>query len=266
VAGGAAACPLGGGWPSSAAEHCAAAGYDQPSARQRIPTLLKAVRLAPGDRASDVAAGTGLAAEAAALMVVPSGHVTAACLWRRAGVAPGRALPLWSATRGHLERLAVSAGPARPAGFLVAVTAAQRVGQELTRLHTAAERAARLRRTAARTCPPPTSPCASPCSPPAASPSGCGSAHRRRSACSTSCPPLGCCAKPPNGGLAAFVWCNGGLRVWRGSSSPQAKVETGRNPWRLDRVQVDQAGWRRFAGRVLEARRSLPPPHSKQPA
>ena len=75
------------------------------------------------------------------------------------------------------------------------------------------------------------------------------------------------CAEPPDGqpgGLGRGV--TGASCVWRRSSSPQAKVETGRNPWRLDRVQVDQAGWRRFAGRVLEARRSLPPPHSKQPA
>jgi ubiquinone/menaquinone biosynthesis C-methylase UbiE len=62
-------------------EHRAAAGYDQAvgiMTRQLIPTLLKAVRLAPGDRALDVAAGTGLAAEAAAVIVGPSGHVTAA--------------------------------------------------------------------------------------------------------------------------------------------------------------------------------------------
>ena len=43
-----------------------------------IPPLLRAARLAPGMRALDIATGTGLAAEAAAEAVGPSGHVVAA--------------------------------------------------------------------------------------------------------------------------------------------------------------------------------------------
>jgi ubiquinone/menaquinone biosynthesis C-methylase UbiE len=59
----------------------AAAGYDQAVGywtRLLIPTLLRAARLHPGQRILDVAAGTGLATEAAALAVGPSGHVIAA--------------------------------------------------------------------------------------------------------------------------------------------------------------------------------------------
>ena len=62
---------------------------------------------------------------------------------------PSLALPLWSAAPRCLERLGLTAGPAWLEGFLVAVVdAAQRAGQELTRLQTAAERASALRRTA----------------------------------------------------------------------------------------------------------------------
>jgi ubiquinone/menaquinone biosynthesis C-methylase UbiE len=60
-------------------EHRAAAGYDQVvgmMTRQLIPTLLKVGRLASGNRVLDVAAGTGLAAEAAAAIIGPSGHIT----------------------------------------------------------------------------------------------------------------------------------------------------------------------------------------------
>jgi signal transduction histidine kinase len=91
----------------------------------------------------------------------------AACLWRRAGggpsagrgpsagsgpatgATPSLALPVWSATPRHLERLALTVGPAWLGGFLTTVTdAARRAGQDLTRLQIAAERAAALRRTA----------------------------------------------------------------------------------------------------------------------
>jgi hypothetical protein len=73
----------------------------------------------------------------------------AACLWRRHGSTPTLALPLWSAPPNRLEALAFAAGPAWLAGFLTAAAeAAQRTGQELTRLQTAAARAAALRCTA----------------------------------------------------------------------------------------------------------------------
>ena len=66
-----------------------------------------------------------------------------------AGGTPHLALPLWSATPRHLETLALAAGPAWLGGFLTTVTdAAQRAGQDLTRLQSAAARAAALRRTA----------------------------------------------------------------------------------------------------------------------
>jgi cyclopropane fatty-acyl-phospholipid synthase-like methyltransferase len=58
----------------------AAAGYDRSvgeMTRRILPSLLRAARLAPGQRVLDVAAGTGLAAEAAAEAVGPTGHVTA---------------------------------------------------------------------------------------------------------------------------------------------------------------------------------------------
>jgi ubiquinone/menaquinone biosynthesis C-methylase UbiE len=59
----------------------AAAGYDRAvghMTRQLIPPLLRAARLAPGMRVLDIATGTGIAAEAAAKVVGPSGHVVAA--------------------------------------------------------------------------------------------------------------------------------------------------------------------------------------------
>src|SRR3712207_7772312 len=45
---------------------------------QLIPPLMRAARLAPGMRVLDIATGTGIAAEAAAEAVGPSGHVVAA--------------------------------------------------------------------------------------------------------------------------------------------------------------------------------------------
>ena len=59
----------------------AAAGYDRSvgvMTRRIVPALLRAARLAPGQRVLDIAAGTGLAAEAAAEAVGPAGHVLAA--------------------------------------------------------------------------------------------------------------------------------------------------------------------------------------------
>src|SRR5262245_54210704 len=64
-------------------EHEAAAGYDRAFARVTthfVPRLLRAAHIAPGMRVLDIAAGTGLAAEAALNIVGPTGHVTAADL------------------------------------------------------------------------------------------------------------------------------------------------------------------------------------------
>lgn len=73
----------------------------------------------------------------------------AACLWRRHGTTPAIALPVWSAPPRQLDALALATGSAWLAGFLATVAeAAQRAGQELTRLQAAADRAAALRRTA----------------------------------------------------------------------------------------------------------------------
>ena len=61
----------------------AAAEYDRAFARVSthfIPTLLRAAHLKLGMRVLDIAAGTGLAAEAALAVVGPAGHVTAADL------------------------------------------------------------------------------------------------------------------------------------------------------------------------------------------
>src|SRR5262245_61019905 len=61
----------------------AAAGYDRAYARVTthfVPYLLRAAHIAPGMRVLDIAAGTGLAAEAALNIVGPTGHVTAADL------------------------------------------------------------------------------------------------------------------------------------------------------------------------------------------
>ncbi len=59
----------------------AAAGYDRSvgvMTRRIVPALLRAARLAPGQWVLDIAAGTGLATEAAAEAVGPTGHVMAA--------------------------------------------------------------------------------------------------------------------------------------------------------------------------------------------
>jgi len=65
------------------------------------------------------------------------------------GGTPALTLAFWSATPARLETIGRIAGPAWLPGFLAAVTdAAQRAGQELSRLQAAAARAAALRRTA----------------------------------------------------------------------------------------------------------------------
>ncbi len=61
----------------------AAAGYDRAFARVTthfVTFLLRAARIAPGMRVLDIAAGTGLAGEAALGVVGATGHVTAADL------------------------------------------------------------------------------------------------------------------------------------------------------------------------------------------
>ena len=61
----------------------AAAGYDRGFGRVSthfVPFLLRAAHIAPGTRVLDIAAGTGLAAEAALALLGPTGHVTAADL------------------------------------------------------------------------------------------------------------------------------------------------------------------------------------------
>lgn len=73
----------------------------------------------------------------------------ATCLWRRHGTTPTIALPFWSAPPRRLDALALATGPAWRGDFLAAVAeAAEHAGQELTRLHTAADLVATLHRTA----------------------------------------------------------------------------------------------------------------------
>jgi ubiquinone/menaquinone biosynthesis C-methylase UbiE len=61
--------------------NAAAGGYDQNFGRisaEFIPALLSAGRVGPGQKVLDIATGTGIAAEAAAEITGPEGHVTAA--------------------------------------------------------------------------------------------------------------------------------------------------------------------------------------------
>jgi ubiquinone/menaquinone biosynthesis C-methylase UbiE len=62
-------------------DSAAAGGYENAMARVTsyfLPYLLRAARLAEGQRVMDIATGTGLAAQAALTVVGPKGHVTAA--------------------------------------------------------------------------------------------------------------------------------------------------------------------------------------------
>ena len=61
-----------------------AGGYDRGFghvSREFIPALLRAARLAPGQRVLDVATGTGIAAQASVEAIGPSGHVVATDLF-----------------------------------------------------------------------------------------------------------------------------------------------------------------------------------------
>ncbi len=107
-----------------------------------VPALLRAGQAALAWSQRQPEQGRGDHLPTAALFL-------AACAWRHAGGTPALALPFWSATPARLEALGRVAGPAWLPGFLGAVTdAAQRAGQELSRLQAAAARAAALRRTA----------------------------------------------------------------------------------------------------------------------
>lgn len=107
-----------------------------------MPALLLAAQAAQAWPGHEPGQGRGDRLGTAALFL-------AACAWRRAGGTPTLALPVWSATPGHLGALALTAGPAWLAGLLDGVAdAAHRAGQELSRLQAAAGRAGSLRRTA----------------------------------------------------------------------------------------------------------------------
>ena len=80
--------------------HAGATGYDQLFARTTrlfIPALLRTARVAPGHRVLDIATGTGLAAEAAAAAVGPSGYVVAGDI----------SLPMLDKARRNLKGLSV---------------------------------------------------------------------------------------------------------------------------------------------------------------
>ena len=88
-------------------ERQAAAEYDRAFAhvtRYFMPFVLRAARIARGMRVLDIAAGTGLSAEAALSAVGPTGHVTAADVSparhrRHASASAKRAMLLfWSRT------------------------------------------------------------------------------------------------------------------------------------------------------------------------
>ncbi len=79
----------------------------------------------------------------------PASLFLGACLWRHDGDTPALALPIWSAGPARLEALARTVGAGWLPCFLAAVTDAARLaGQDLSRLQTAATRAAALHRTA----------------------------------------------------------------------------------------------------------------------
>jgi hypothetical protein len=77
-----------------------------------------------------------------------AGLFLGACIWRQQRPAPALPLPVWSATPQLLNKLALRGAPAWLLGFLGCVAdAAQRAGQELTRLQAVEAKAMRLQRT-----------------------------------------------------------------------------------------------------------------------
>lgn len=124
------------------------ASHGARAAGDALPALIRAGQAAQEWADQDRAAGTGRPDR-----LSTAGLLLASCVWRlpAKGAGPGRhggALPFWSAMPRLLDVLALRTGPDWLAGFLDCVTdAAQRAGQELTRLQEAERRAAGLART-----------------------------------------------------------------------------------------------------------------------
>ena len=111
---------------------------------QAVPPLLRAGQAAQAWTLEYAGAGEGRADR-----LSTSGLFLAACLWRRSTTAAAIALPVWSATPARLHALASKAGATWMPDFLDCVTdAAQRAGQELSRLQAAEDRIGRLTQTA----------------------------------------------------------------------------------------------------------------------
>jgi hypothetical protein len=141
-----------------------------------MPPLLRAGQAAQAWTSEYAGAGEGRADR-----LSTAGLSLAACVCRGTPVA-AIALPLWSATPSRLRALAGKAGATWLVDFLDCVTdAAQRAGQELTRLQAAEHRIGGLTQTA-RSHLPSAADLVLRLPVPAPSPSGCRSRRRRRSA------------------------------------------------------------------------------------
>jgi HTH DNA binding domain len=109
-----------------------------------VPPLLRAGQAAQAWTSEYAGAGEGRADR-----LSTSGLFLAACVGRRGTTAAAIALPVWSATPSRLQALAGKVGATWIADFLDCVTdAAQRAGQELTRLQAAEQRISELTQTA----------------------------------------------------------------------------------------------------------------------